>query len=43
MENYKFQKLHLTLEQDYGLKKISKVQKINVQVCIILQGPHLAK
>ena len=42
-ENYKFQKLHYPLEHDYGLKKIGKVQEINVQVCMFLQGPHLAK
>ena len=33
-KNYKFQKLHYPLEQDYGLKKISCFQKVNVQVCI---------
>ena len=42
-KNYKFQKLHYPLEQDNGLKKISEVQKINVQVCMFWQGPHLAK
>ena len=42
-KNYKFQKLHYPLEQDYGLKKISQVQKINIQVFMFWQGPHLAK
>ena len=42
-KNYKFRKLHYPLEQDYGLKKISYFQKINLQVCMFWQGPHLAK
>ena len=42
-KNYKFQKIHYSLEQDYGLKGISGVQKINVQVCMFWQGPHLVK
>ena len=42
-KNYKLQKLHYPLEQDYGLKRISYFQKINVQVCLFWQGTHLAK
>ena len=42
-KNYKFQKLHYPLEQDYDLKKISSFQKINLQVCTFWQRPHLTK
>ena len=42
-KNYKFPKLHYLLEQVYGLKKISYVRKINVQVCMFWQGRHLVK
>ena len=42
-KNYKFQKLHYPLEQDYCLKKIRSFQKINLQVCMFWHGPYLAK
>ena len=40
--NYKFQKLHY-FGTRLWFKKIGQVQTIKFQVCLLWQGPHLAK